>query len=157
MTIEIRSARLDDMEALLALYRELHPEDDPPPPEKERRRLFREALATVEILVAEEDGRLTATAMLAVVPNLTRGMKPFGVVENVVTAADHRRKGLGRLIMSSLIERAKDRGCYKIMVLSKQTPEALSLYRSLGFEQGLKTGMTLALPRGVVSTDQAPA
>ena len=35
----------------------------------------------VDILVAEEGGRLVGTAMLAVVPNLTRGMRPFGVVK----------------------------------------------------------------------------
>ena len=130
------------------MYQDLHPHDTPPPPKEECRQRYLQALGAVDIFVAEADGTLVSTAMLAVVPNLTRGMQPFGVVENVVTAAGHRQKGLGRLVMSHLVEQARARGCYKLMVLSKQTTEAVSLYSGLGFTKDAKIGMTLRFGAG---------
>ena len=47
----------------------------------------------------------------------------------------HRRKGLGTLILTSIINRAKSKGINKIILEVKETNEpAKALYRKLGFK-----------------------
>ena len=41
------------------------------------------------------DGQLVASCNLAVIPNLTRGGRAYGVIENVITDAAHRGQGRG--------------------------------------------------------------
>jgi GNAT superfamily N-acetyltransferase len=56
-------------------------------------------------------------------------------VEYVVVDEKHRRRGIGKLLMDDVIERAKEAGCYKIMLTSdNRREEAHDFYRSLGFE-----------------------
>ena len=40
-----------------------------------------------------------SSCALSVVPNLTRGCQPYGVIENVVTHADYRGKGYGKKVV----------------------------------------------------------
>lgn len=42
----------------------------------------------------EEEGRLLATCNLSIIPNLTRGARPFARIENVVRPTAYRRQGL---------------------------------------------------------------
>lgn len=53
----------------------------------------------VALIVCECDGVLTATCMLAIIPNLASGARPFGVIEHVVTLKHSRRRGHGRLVL----------------------------------------------------------
>ena len=77
----------------------------------------------------------------AIVPNLTRGAKPYGLIENVVTDAAYRRRGLGRQVLHAALEKAWQEHCYKVMLLtgSKQE-ETLRFYEGSGFKRGVKTG-----------------
>lgn len=43
---------------------------------------------------------LVCSCTMAVIPNLTRGLRPYGRIENVVTHADHRRQGYGRCVLA---------------------------------------------------------
>ncbi len=97
MALLCRDARPDDLDAMLELYRQLGPED-PVLSADDARSSFAALLASdmTNLLVAEHDGQVAATCLLLIVPNLTRGGRPFAVIENVVTLARHRRKGLGR-------------------------------------------------------------
>lgn len=88
-----------------------------------------------ELLVAEEDGVVVGTMVLLVVPNLSHGVLPWAIVENMVVDGRYRRKGIGRLLIEYAITNVRQAGCYKVQLLSnKKRHEAHKFYRSLGFE-----------------------
>ena len=91
-------------------------------------------------MVGIVDTSMIASCTLIVIPNLTRGGQPYGLIENVVTHADHRRRGYGKQLLQSAVTAAWDADCYKVMLMtgSKKTA-TLAFYASAGFEQN-KTG-----------------
>jgi len=71
---------------VLNLYRHLHPHD----PELEAAAVgpvWSKLLASgfMTVIVAQATERLVSSCTLAIVPNLTRGGRSYGVIENVVT------------------------------------------------------------------------
>lgn len=49
---------------------------------------------------------------------------------------EHRREGIGRLLMNGLIEHAREAGCDRVQLeVITQNERAINLYRSLGFER----------------------
>ena len=79
-----------------------------------------------------------AACHLVVVPNLTRGAKPYGVIENVVTRSKHRRQGIGTRLLRHVLEEAWSLGCYKVMLMTGRE-DAHPFYEKAGFKPGLKT------------------
>ncbi|HWJ70456.1 MAG TPA: GNAT family N-acetyltransferase [Sphingobium sp.] len=141
MSIILRSAVADDLPAMLALYRHLSPED-PPLPMEEAEPNWQALLASPlsDVLVAQVDGVVAATCLLLIVPNLTRGGRPFAMIENVVTDAAWRRRGLGSQLLALARERAQMARCYKIMLATGRTDAAvLRFYEQAGFTRGGKT------------------
>lgn len=140
--LPVREATQNDLAAILELYRHLHPKDALPP-ERELVAAWDEICANpgVQVLLGEIDSVPVASCMLVVVPNLTRGAKPYAVIENVVTHADHRRNGYGSQVMRHAISLAYQRGCYKVMLLTgSKREETLRFYENVGLERGIKTG-----------------
>ena len=131
------------LQELLELYVYLHP-DEPILEINERiEYLWKKILNTPDIfyLGTEIDGKLVSTGTITVIPNLTRGARPYGVIENVVTHPDHRRKGLGTQILKFALSVAWKRNCYKVMLqTSSKDEEILRFYEKAGFKQGIKTG-----------------
>src|SRR5262245_41770011 len=96
-----RVAQAGDLEGILRLYGELRPHDPALDPDVARD-AFEQLVGSddVKLIVCECDGALTATCMLALVPNLASGARPFGVVEHVVTLREFRRRGHARLVLN---------------------------------------------------------
>jgi GNAT superfamily N-acetyltransferase len=90
--------------------------------------------------------RLVATCNLTIIPNLTRGARPYGIIENVVTHPTYRQRGLSTKVLRYALTIAWQQNCYKVMLLtgSKQE-ETLQFYERAGFERGIKTGL-IAVP-----------
>lgn len=135
MPIAIRPAAEADLPALLALYAELHP-DDPVLSLPAALRTWRaiQAQAGRTILVAESDSTPVATADCATLPNLTRGARPFLLVENVVVTTALRRSVIGTALLDAVVALARDAGCYKIQLLSRASRHgAHAFYESRGF------------------------
>jgi GNAT superfamily N-acetyltransferase len=138
--IAIRPARDADLAGVLELYWHLNPNDMPFDPERGEAAwaaLLGSPLTTV--FVAENDSGLVASCVLAIVPNLTRGARSFGVIENVVTHASERRTGLGRAIITAALNAAWEAGCYKVMLASGRDEGTLRFYENCGFKRGGKT------------------
>jgi GNAT superfamily N-acetyltransferase len=98
-------------------------------------------------VVAELDSRLVAACTLVVVPSLTGGARPFGLIDDVVTRRDYRRRGLGTAALAGALELAWAAGCYKVMVLTgSKEPGVHRFYQRAGFQRDGKTGFIARPP-----------
>jgi GNAT superfamily N-acetyltransferase len=135
----VRRASPADIGALLPLYEELADGKRTAAPADRLRAqaVLAEVLADPRrhLLVAVLEGELVGTADRLVVANLTHRGEPWAIVENVVVAASHRHRGVGRALMGDLIEIARAAGCYKVQLLAgKHRARAHVFYRTMGME-----------------------
>jgi GNAT superfamily N-acetyltransferase len=136
----IREANVNDFEAVMRLYGQLHPED-PILHDGSDRATFVEILADpdLHILVHELEGAIVATTYLNVIPNLTRSASPYAVIENVVVDESRRGTGLGKQIMAATLQAAWDAGCYKVMLMTGSRDAAThAFYEACGFSRDAK-------------------
>ena len=92
------------------------------------------------IVVCELEGEIVSSCVCAVIPNLTRGARPYALIENVVTRADCRGRGFASACLNRAVEIARDANCYKVMLLTGAKEEAtLNFYRRAGFNSADKT------------------
>jgi GNAT superfamily N-acetyltransferase len=127
-----------DLDELLNLYPHLHADDAPLPGRAEVEHVWRAALtmAGSRYYGAFDGPLLVAACAVIVVPNLTRGCRPYAVIENVVTHRDHRRQGWGRSVMTAAMDFAWSQHCYKVMLLTGRKEETVwRFYESLGFDR----------------------
>lgn len=145
----VREVAEAELPALLHLYTHLNP-NDPPLPLDKAMELWKPMVQDPNQCVygACRDTEIVATGTLIVIPNLTRGGRPYALVENVVTHPDHRRCGYGATVLKYALDAAWGRGCYKVMLLTGSKTEAtLRFYEGAGFQRGVKTGF-VARPGG---------
>ena len=140
-SLHIRNAERNDLPKLLDLYQHLAPGDERPDPDFAAAIFDRfAAYEGSVILVGEIKGLLAVSCSLVVVPNLTRGGKPYGLIENVVTHRSYRSRGFGSRILQAASDAAWQAGCYKVMLMTgSEKPETINFYLNAGFEQS-KTG-----------------
>jgi GNAT superfamily N-acetyltransferase len=139
----IRTIGRDELPALLALYTHLHREDAPLPDDATLALVWDAILGDpkLQCFVAERDGQLVGSCTLCIIPNLTRGARPYGLIENVVTHANHRHQGIGTHLLHAALRSAWERACYKVMLSTGSTrEETLRFYEQAGFKRGMKTG-----------------
>ena len=135
MDISIRMATIGDLPRLLELYKELQPLDPPVSLAEASAVWERAAGSGVTYFVAESLGQVVAACYIAIIPNITRGCSPIGFVENVVTAAKHRRQGIGRKLLEAAVEFARSQGCYKVALQSgNKRSDAHLFYEAVGFD-----------------------
>lgn len=141
MSGAVREVRSGELEELLELYTHLH-EKGTPPECPARAALWEKLLAdsNYHIIVAERNGLLCASCTLVVVPNLTRDLRPYGLVENVVTRREYRKQGLASACLNRARELAQAAGCYKLMLLTGAKDGAtLRFYERAGYNCNDKT------------------
>jgi ribosomal protein S18 acetylase RimI-like enzyme len=144
----IRGAKHDDLPAVLSLYRHLHPHD-PELDTTTAERVWSALLASgfTTVIVAKAADLVVASCTLAIVPNLSRGGRSYAVIENVVTHAEYRRRGLGRRVLAHAIELAWQADCYKVLLATGSKREStLRFYEEAGFERGGKTYFEIRRP-----------
>lgn len=137
----IRRAAPSDLTGLLDLYQHLNPNDSRVP-EADAASAWQAMLGSdlIRLIVAEEDGLLVSSCMLVIVPNLTRGARSFGVIENVVTHAAYRGRGLGRAVLAAAVEAAWQADCYKVMLATgSRQGSTWRFYEGAGFSRATKT------------------
>lgn len=143
--LHARLARQDDLGGLLALYRELRPHD-PVLSDELAAQTLQQLLANpaISLVVVDADQQLAATCMLGMVPTLTNGAKPLGIIEHVVTATAMRGRGIGNCMLRFAIELAWEKECYKVVLLSgQQRTDAHRVYEKLGFRGDIEKGYVL--------------
>jgi GNAT superfamily N-acetyltransferase len=138
----VRLAEPGDLVGILALYRELRP-NDPELSRAEGNSAITRILSdgNIHLVVCEHAGGLASTCMLAMIQNLASGARPFGVIEHVVTLSEFRRQSLARLVLQFALDLAWSKNCYKVVLLSgAQRSEAHQLYESVGFRGDVERG-----------------
>jgi len=82
--------------------------------------------------VAVHEGEVIGTATLLTHPKLLHGGCKAGQIEEVAVREDWRGKGVGTDLVNALMELAKERGCYKVELISGT--DTAEFYRQSGFQ-----------------------
>ena len=144
----VRLIKFEELDQLLGLYKFLNPDDPDLKGTDYITELWKEVFNDPSryYFVVEEDGSLVSSCTLMLIANLTRGGRPFGFIENVVTHPDYRNRGYGTAILHKAVEAARKNNCYKVMLLTGRKEESvLQFYENAGFEKGKKTGFIMRL------------
>jgi GNAT superfamily N-acetyltransferase len=137
MTVIIRQARQEDVEAIVAMLA-----DDPLGATRERPGDPRYATAFAELdadprqllAVAEVGGEVIGTLQLTFIPGLSRVGSTRALIESVRVRADQRGAGLGQRMVEWSIEAAKQAGCALIQLTTDASrKDAHRFYERLGF------------------------
>lgn len=92
------------------------------------------------IIVNEQDGKIVSSCVCVFIPNLTRNVRPYAFVENVVTHSDYRGKGYATDCLNYAKEIAKKSECYKMMLLTgSKENSTLNFYTKAGYNSTDKT------------------
>jgi GNAT superfamily N-acetyltransferase len=142
--VVVRDLSKEDLESLLGLYAHLHATDDPRP--EGIARIWDEIVRDPsQIYVGAFFGdSLVSACNAAIIPNLTRGGRPYAVVENVVTHAEYRRRGIASTTLGALLARCWERRCYKVMLMSATSrAEIHGFYEAVGFDRESKQAFVI--------------
>ena len=61
--------------------------------------------------------------------------RPFGFIEDVFVEEEYRGQGVGSQLVKNMMEEARKRNCYKIIMTSRYSkPRVHALYEKLGFK-----------------------
>ncbi len=137
----VREAVRKDLHDLLSLYLFLHEEAVP----EDGHHLNNVWNTIIEdsnhhIIVNEIDGRIISSCVCIIIPNLTRNVRPYAFLENVVTHAEYQHKGYARECLEYAKKLAIKNNCYKIMLLTGSKEDStLSFYKNAGYNCTDKT------------------
>ncbi|MDE6936172.1 MAG: GNAT family N-acetyltransferase [Oscillospiraceae bacterium] len=145
----VREARREDLQQILELYLFLHERDIP---EQDRRldRVWRQIIDDEDhhLIVNVIDDRIVSSCVCVIVPNLTRGVRPYAVVENVVTRPEYRGRGYASECLEYAKSVAEGGGCYKMMLLTgSKDQKTLRFYQKAGYNSTDKTAFIQWLGR----------
>ncbi|MCH5341701.1 MAG: GNAT family N-acetyltransferase [Acetatifactor sp.] len=135
----IRKAKAADAHDLKVLYFDFLTHY--PPKEEQDMDLWAEILTRFEqddnmhLLVVEEGGVVVSSVQMAIIESLTHNVRPFAVIENVVTHADYRNRGFASALLEKASQIAKEHNCYKVFLETGSNKEStLNFYKHNGFE-----------------------
>ena len=134
----IRQAKPEDEQDLKTLYFEFLTKF--PPKEEQDMNKWADVIARFAksedkfLLVVEEDGRVVSSVQVAVIEGLTHNVRPFAVIENVVTHGDYQNRGYASALLEKATDIAKEWNCYKVFLETGSNKEStLNFYRNNGF------------------------
>ena len=132
-----------ELSSLLELYKQLNVDDVID--ENTAKSIWENIIKQdIKYFVAKENGKIMASCYICIIPNLTRGGKSIGFIENVITDVKYRRKGIGKTVMENAIKYAKEQNCYKVLLQSGKTrADAHPFYESIGFDGESKKAFEL--------------
>lgn len=137
----VREAVKKDLDELLHLYLFLH-EKDIPEQSQHLQNVWSEIISDKNhhIIVNVVGGRIVSSCVCVIIPNLTRNVRPYAFVENVVTHLECRGKGYATECLNYAREIAKNQNCYKMMLLTgSKEQKTLDFYENAGYNSADKT------------------
>ena len=136
----------NELLSLLELYQQLNPTDNIMS-EKVAKNIWNDIKnQNIKYFVAKENGKVVSSCYVCIIPNLTRGGKSIGFIENVITDTKYRRMGIGKIVVENAIEYAKEQNCYKVLLQSgNKRTEAYRFYEAIGFDSTSKSAFEIRL------------
>lgn len=143
-----RLAVAADLDALLALFAASDVSRSAEPSARAEQ-IWAEMLARegVAVFVSEADSKIVSTCMLITTPNLLRGGRQFGIVENVATHPGFQGRGHGRAVIAAALAEAWKQDCHQVLLQSgRADPRVHRFYEACGFVPGLRTAYCARQP-----------
>ena len=137
----VREATKNDLNNLLQLYLHLH-EDKIPEDSMNLRETWEiiQSDGNHHIILNERDGILVSSCVCVIIPNLTRNIRPYAFIENVVTHEKYRGRGYATECLHYAKQIAVENNCYKMMLLTGSKEEStLNFYSKAGYNSTDKT------------------
>ena len=109
----VREVKKEELNELLALYLHLHEKSIP-----EMSEHLDQTWNTIlqdennHIIVNVVHDKIVSSCVCVIIPNLTRNVRPYAFIENVVTHADYRGKGYATECLNYAQEIAEKSNCY---------------------------------------------
>jgi glucosamine-phosphate N-acetyltransferase len=85
-------------------------------------------------VIAVENGKVVGTASLLVERKFLHKGGRAGHIEDVAVHPNYQRRGIGKALVMHLVEEARKRGCYKVILDCKD--ELAVFYEKCGFKRG---------------------
>jgi ribosomal protein S18 acetylase RimI-like enzyme len=97
----------------------------------------------IQLVVAEEGGRVVGCLQLCMLPGLSSQGASRGLIEDVRVASDRRSRGIGEQLVQWAVTQSRARGCKLVELLTHHTRvDAQRFYERLGFARS-HVGMTI--------------
>lgn len=131
----VREALKEDLNELLNLYLFLH-EKNIPENSEHLENTWKTIIEDINhhIVVKEINGKIVSSCVCVIIPNLTRNIRPYALIENVVTNEGYCGKGYATECLNYAKEIAIKNNCYKMMLLTGTKNEnTLAFYKSAGY------------------------
>ena len=145
----IREAYKTDLKEILELYLSLH-ETNIPEETEHLQQTWEQIINdnNHHLIVHELDGRLVSSCVCVIIPNLTRNVRPYAFIENVVTHKEYRGRGYATACLNYARKIAEDNHCYKMMLLTgSKGQKTLDFYANAGYNSSDKTAFIQWLDR----------
>lgn len=137
----VREVYKSEMNQILELYLYLHEKEVP-----EETEHLKQTWDTIindnnhHLIVCEKAGKIVSSCVCVIIPNLTRNVRPYAFVENVVTHGEYRGKGYATACLDYAKKIAEDNNCYKMMLLTgSKEQKTLDFYKNAGYNSSDKT------------------
>ena len=85
------------------------------------------------IYVAIDDKKIIGSTTLLIEQKFIHDGGPVGHIEDVVVRKDYERRGIGIKLVTSMLERAKEKNCYKTILDCKD--DVKQFYERIGFKR----------------------
>ncbi len=141
--MEAREIKKDELGQLLEFY-DLHlwdVKDDPLPDDTIVQGVWETIIKSPNLaaLGVFDKDLLMASCSIAIIPNLTRGCRPYALIEHIATHRQNRRKGYASAMLDFASDFAKEKGCYKVMFMTGHLSDKIKKFcQASGFESGVK-------------------
>jgi ribosomal protein S18 acetylase RimI-like enzyme len=148
-TVIIRRAARADVGAIIAMLaddplgRARERLEEPLPPSYFKAFEVLDRDPNIQLVVAEEGGRVVGCLQLCVLPGLSSQGASRGLIEDVRVASDRRSRGIGEQLVGWAIEQSRGKGCKLVELLTHHSRlDAQRFYERLGFQRS-HVGMTI--------------
>ena len=131
----VREIYINELNSLLELYTHLHETGLP-----ENTEYLEKTWRTIcndenhHIIVCDIEGKIVSSCVCVIIPNLTRNIRPYSFIENVVTHSDYRNRGYATACLEFAKEIALKENCYKMMLLTgSKENSTIEFYERAGY------------------------